>query len=59
MLVLKGCIKKSKVFTDGSVMKLKAKPSHTDTEALQKSMNYEVFHGTRKKDKKDGVRLKL
>jgi hypothetical protein len=93
MLVLKGCIKTSKVFTGGEVMKLKAKPSHTDTEALQNSMNYEVphsflqphttesankthdgvanftqygdalhslnFHGSRKKDKKDGVRLKL
>jgi hypothetical protein len=92
MLVLKGCIKKSKVFTGGSVMKVKAKPLHTDTEALQKSMNYEVphsflqphtvesakkthdgvtnfiqyddalhslnFHG-RRKEKKEGVRLKL
>jgi hypothetical protein len=44
MLVLKGCIKKSKTFTGGAVMKVKAKPSLTDTKALQKTMNYEVPH---------------
>jgi hypothetical protein len=67
MLVLKGCIKKSKVFTGGSHSFLQphtvesAKKTHdgvTNFIQYDDALHSLNFHG-RRKEKKEGVRLKL